>query len=399
MAVQKRVTKSGTVRWVARIRDGKGKERSKSFDTRREAKAWVEYTQSEIRQGLWIPPELGAVTVGQLAREWADQPARYNTRANREALFRNLGPLADMSIAEVRSTDISAWHAELVHGRSWKDGTTLSANSSANLAGMLSGLFSRAVDDNLIHDAPKFTMKKSASTSLERADILTPAEIETLILRAGEDHYNSPARPWLAAMIAVASGSGLRVSELCGLKVENVDFLRQQIHIRQQANVKGDDFAPLKSEAARRSVPVPDAVLEVIDRHLHDFPRRPDQTVFYRMVRGVERMHTKNSANRALGRVQALHGLREKTFHDFRHYYATVLFGAGAPVNVVQVALGHAHPTTTMETYIHFLPGREDVTREAAAGGVAFLRDHSGIGARPKPLAGDGDGGRLQVVG
>lgn len=398
MAVQKRVTKSGTTRWVARIRDDNRKERSKSFNTRREAKAWEERVQSEIRQGEWIAPEIGAVTVGKLAHEWADQPARDNTKANREALARNLGPLKDMPINKVRSSDVSAWHAELIHGRSWKSGKTLSANTAANLAGMLSGLFARAVDDKMIRSAPKFTMRKSARSSLQRADILTTKEVEALILRAGEDHFNSPARPWLATMIAVAAGSGLRVSELGGLKVENVDFLRGQIHVRQQSNNGGTGLVALKSDSARRSVPVPDSVFEVLERYLHDFPREPGQTVFYRVTDGVERLHSKNSAGTALRRLQSLHGLRKKSFHDFRHYYATVLIAGGAPVNVVQSALGHANPTTTMETYVHFWPGSEELTREAASVGVDFLRDHCGIGARVRPDEAIDQGVKVQVV-
>lgn len=381
MDPQKRVTKNGTVRWVARYRDHHGKERSKSFDTRREARAYAEEQETKLRRGTWINPKDANVTIGELARAWADQPGRDNTVANRTALVKNLGDLDGMLVGAVRSTDITTWYNQLIYGRPWKDKKKLSKSSAANLAGMLAGLFDRALDDMIIERVPKITVPKGATTVVHRSDLLTSNEIAALIKHCNEKRFNSPARPWLAAMIAVAAGSGLRVSELGGLLVGNVDRLNMQLHVEMQSNMDGTERVVLKSDCAYRSVPVPEVVFEVIDRHLFQCPRRPDEPVFFRMVRGKERMHTKNSANAALSRVQRLHGLRDKTFHDFRHYYASQLIAAGVPVTGVQAALGHANAQTTLNTYAHLWPGQEALTRQAAAAGSEFLRDPDGIWA------------------
>jgi integrase len=63
---------------------------------------------------------------------------------------------------------------------------------------------------------------------------------------------------------------------------------------------------------------------------------------------------------RAAGRA----GIR---LHDLRHFYASGLISAGCDVVMVQRALGHAVPTTTLETYSHLWPSAEDRTWKTAA--------------------------------
>ena len=50
MSVQKR-TRGGRTRWAGRYRDPAGREHSKTFDTQREAKAWVAERERDVRRG------------------------------------------------------------------------------------------------------------------------------------------------------------------------------------------------------------------------------------------------------------------------------------------------------------------------------------------------------------
>ena len=47
----------------------------------------------------------------------------------------------------------------------------------------------------------------------------------------------------------------------------------------------------------------------------------------------------------------------EASLHDIRHTHASLLIRAGVPMNVVQERLGHASILTTMDLYIHIMPG------------------------------------------
>lgn len=85
MAVQKRVTKNGATRWVARWRDPAGKEHSKSFNTRREAVAHVQDMERAARLGM-DPTAGDKVTVRELMTLWIEdrtiRPASLSLHSN-----------------------------------------------------------------------------------------------------------------------------------------------------------------------------------------------------------------------------------------------------------------------------------------------------------------------------
>lgn len=399
MAIQKRSTAKGQVRWVARYRDRAGKERSASFDTRKEAKSHIEEQQTAMRHGMWVDPAMSRVTVGELVRKWAKRPAKDGTARNREFLAANLGRLDHMPINAVKPSDLSEWTETLLHGRPWMDGKKLSRTTVANMTGWLAGVFKIAMDDNLIPRMPRFSAPKASKNTPSRADIYTEAEIRALIKHARKDYPRSPARPWLELMIIIAVGTGMRISEICGVRVENFDRLHKEVHVVAQADENGDALVELKSEKSQRSIPTPDFVFDAVDEYLVKFPRKSGESLFFRVVDGREKMFSKHAAGHALARLQGVHGLRRKSFHDFRHYYASGLIDAGVPVVAVQEALGHASAQMTLNTYTHFWPGQADVTRAAAAARGGFLRDDSGIDDANTDDSGDGLSGSLQVVG
>lgn len=54
-------------------------------------------------------------------------------------------------------------------------------------------------------------------------------------------------------------------------------------------------------------------------------------------------------------------------FHDLRHYFASLLIASGLDVKVVQARLRHASAKTTLDTYGHLWPGRDNTSRAAVA--------------------------------
>ena len=53
------------------------------------------------------------------------------------------------------------------------------------------------------------------------------------------------------------------------------------------------------------------------------------------------------------------------TMHDLRHHFASSLISAGCSIVAVQRALGHAKPSTTLDTYAHLMPTDQDRIRGA----------------------------------
>jgi integrase len=62
-------------------------------------------------------------------------------------------------------------------------------------------------------------------------------------------------------------------------------------------------------------------------------------------------------------------------FHDLRHYFASLLIASGTDVKTAQARLRHASAKTTLGTYGHLWPDRDESTRTAVD---AVFQDHAG---------------------
>jgi hypothetical protein len=69
------------------------------------------------------------------------------------------------------------------------------------------------------------------------------------------------------------------------------------------------------------------------------------------------------------------------TYHDLRHFYASLLIRHGESVKVVQARLGHATAAEMLDTYSHLWPDSEDRTSAAVDSvlGGALLRTLCGL--------------------
>jgi integrase len=63
----------------------------------------------------------------------------------------------------------------------------------------------------------------------------------------------------------------------------------------------------------------------------------------------------------------------DATWHDLRHYYASLLIRHGESVKTVQARLGHASAVETLDTYTHLWPDSEDRTRQAVESELGIM--------------------------
>src|SRR5207244_1702154 len=76
------------------------------------------------------------------------------------------------------------------------------------------------------------------------------------------------------ALVSVGIGTGLRPGEIFGLRVPRIDFLRRRLSVVEQVQtVSGSSpcFAPLKTKASQRIVPLPPFVIDALSLHLAEF--------------------------------------------------------------------------------------------------------------------------------
>ncbi|HEX2296554.1 MAG TPA: site-specific integrase, partial [Actinomycetota bacterium] len=192
--------------------------------------------------------------------------------------------------------------------------------------------------------------KPSLHSNRKEMHFLTPEELGRLA-----DSVAAEFRP----LVLVSGWLGLRWGEVRGLKKKRVDLLRKELWVEEQlVEPQGHlQFAPLKTEASRRRLPLPQFVADVLRDHLAARPGGPEALVFVSREGAALRdswirRHFKPAVVRA--------GLpRTVRFHDLRHTCAALLIRQGAGEYEVQRFLGHASARTTGDNYSHLFEGFE----------------------------------------
>jgi hypothetical protein len=107
-------------RWRARYRDGLGRQHSRHFDRKVDARRWLATVVVARSRGEWVDPGLSRITVGEWAADWlhAQVQLKPSTHARyRVALERHVFPTWErIPLASVAYSDVAAWVADLVAG-------------------------------------------------------------------------------------------------------------------------------------------------------------------------------------------------------------------------------------------------------------------------------------------
>jgi len=179
----------------------------------------------------------------------------------------------------------------------------------------------------------------------------------TAFLRAAVGHRLFPAF-WLAA------NTGMRRSELLGLKWGDIDLDKNTVSINRGLVAVGYELHESRGKTAnsRRSIDLDPPTIEVLEAWRHW--TRLEQTVTgksndYVFTTGNGHPVHPHSISQTFERISRNAGLPVIRFHDLRHTHATLLIKEGVPVKVVSERLGHATTAFTIETYQHVLPGMQ----------------------------------------
>jgi integrase len=160
----------------------------------------------------------------------------------------------------------------------------------------------------------------------------------------------------------------MRIGEVLALRIEDLDFQRNLIHIRH--SVFAGTLGTPKSEASMASLPMP-LSLEV---RLKDFLaskhyRQNGQGLLFANRRG--RPFSANKLReKKLRPLLLLLGIPLAGFHAFRHGVATTLIDQGASITTVGAQLRHSNPRITLGLYAHVVPQSQ---RDAVEGLASAL--------------------------
>lgn len=377
-------------RWRVRYENPDGDERSRSFDKKAEADAFKTEMDADLRRGTYHDPDAGRITLRKYAEEWlSHQTFDAVTREAVESRMR-LHILPELG---GRRLDELAGRPSLI--KAWLSGLDqkLAPSTTAKVFTHLNSVMLAAALDDRIRVNPCAGLAKSLRQGTKRK--LEPwTRTQAAAVRAA-------LPPRLAAVIDAGCGLGLRQSEIFGLSVEEINFLRRQVNLRQQVKLVGGrpHFAPPKGKK-ERDVPLAGPIADVLAAHLAEFGsvevtlpwHEPGDRRHGRMVT-VALLFTSRA-----GRPLQRHGFNTHTWrpalaaagleldrangcHMMRHLYTSTLISSGVDVRTAAENLGHNDGgALVLKTYSHLMPDAEDRTRKAIEAAFAADGDFAATG-------------------
>lgn len=317
-----------------------GRQREKSFATRREANDWRVKFEHDSREQTFVDPKVAGEKFGAVANRWlARHPGSPKTLVNYESALRlhvlpvfGSRPLAQVA-QDREGVEVFLRQALPAKG--------LGASMVVTCATVIKGVVNDAI--------------RSGRLSQSRLKgIFTPAVIakaEIPFASHGQIEKMAAAMPGdFGFTIYLMRGCGLRLGEALGVRRD--DFRAGTLRLARQANPVGY-HAPLKHrrEDEFRDIPVPSYVLD----------QRPPDFMQNDSLRPVSHRQYREWFNKARDAAELP---PEFTPHTLRHIFASVALAGGIPITDVSKWLGHKNIQVTFGIYGHLTPSSFERARE-----------------------------------
>lgn len=279
----------------------------------------------------------------------------------------------DIDLQEIGPTDV-------VRFRDWMLRNKTRDLARRTLSSFHSIMIEMMHQGHLQHDpAVGITVKSGGRYEDDQKEIEIPSDTEMQsILQAADrmaEKNDQLRRTWLRyrPMIYLAAFSGMRPSELRGLTWSNI--YDDHIRITQRADIKGR-LGPVKSKAGRRTIYLPQIVMEMLLDWKPHCPASKFDLVF----------PTASGRPQMLGRFRRSGwvpllkeaGIVEPdpknprtfkpkyTIYSLRHYFASRLIEQGCDFKYIQQTMGHSKIETTLNVYGHLMKDRDDMRKQTA---------------------------------
>ena len=362
--------------WIAEYTDHERKRRLRTFETKQAADSFHVGVTGELRAGTHVP-DSQSITVAEAGRLWlkrceADGLEQSTVDYYQQHLDRHIIPvIGAVKLSRFTMPMLTTFQDKLRElGRS----PTMVRKVRISLGALLADAQRRGlVGQNVVHALPRSLRGKEARAAARQkgklrvgVDIPSPDEIRAIIA-AASDGDSDGRRPLLLTAIF----TGLRISELRGLRWDAIDFKRAVLHVRQRAD-RYNAIGKPKSVAGERTVPLPPTLVSTLRKWRLACPNSELGLAFPADDGSVESYV--NITRHALIPTLLAAGIAAKYgWHSLRHFYASwcinrkVDGGLELPAKMVQQRMGHASIAITMDVYGHLFPSGDDGAELAAA--------------------------------
>jgi integrase len=341
--------------------DGLLRTAPETFETQTAAERCLVDIEADMRRGEWIDPDAGKVSLKEYAERWIrERDLEDRTRELYEGYLRNhVGPyLGHLMLMELTPPRIRTWRMELVDGRT-------GAPTVAKSYRFLKTVLNTAVDDDLIRKNPC----RIKGAGQEKAAKRPHATLEEVFAIA------ACIQPRYRLLVLLAAFAQLRFGELVALRRDDITLPKRRKPTAEEIEAGADPSEPIddgmpllrvdravaqldsgeqrikgpKSDAGRRTVVLPAAILPELRQHLATkgfADPEPDGRLFRGPKGATPRRNNFNGIWKAA--VQAAKVNPGLHLHDLRHTGATLTARTGATLREIMSRIGHTSTRAAM---------------------------------------------------
>ena len=248
---------------------------------------------------------------------------------------------------------------------SWLGTLKLANGTRAKIRNIMSALYSHAVRWEFFDRNP-ITMVRQSAKRARTPEVLTADELKALLAELAGVYR---------VMVFVAATTGVRVSELLGLRWLDCDFEDGEIHLTR--GIVRQHETAMKTEASRKPVPMEMGLADVLKTwRMECGYSQPSDYVFASADMDGKQPLWPNSAMEKHIRPAALRAKITKRigWHTLRHTFGTLPNANGADLKTIQTLMRHANVSVTMDKYVQAVtPAKREAQR-----GIVGLLDPNG---------------------
>lgn len=338
MTINKNAKGLWDAQWYTKDFSGKNiKHHKRNFKSKREA---VEYVNEFNRKAA----NSSDITFKSLYEDYMkDMETRLeaSTIENKKYIIelKLLPYFGDKKIIDITPTDIRHWQNEMIK-KGYKPTYLKSINNQ------LVAMMNYAHRFKNLRDNPCTRAGSMGEHDADEMEFYTYDEFQ-LFVEALKD------KPTSYYAMQTLYWTGIRIGELLGLNIDDVDFEDNTITIEKSfRRTKGQDYMTSgKTKNSKRKIIMPKNLADMLKEYMSMLygPRRTDKLF----------MCSKGFLEKEMIRGAKLSGVKKIRVHDLRHSQASLLISE-LKVDPLEASrrLGHSKPSITLNTYAHMFPNK-----------------------------------------
>lgn len=358
--------KSG--KWFAKFyyRDWQGNNRQKwkrGFATKKEALAY----EREFLEKQSSNPDMTFQSLWELYLEDMTARLKFSTIQTKKHICETkiLPFFGNKAVNEIKASDIRRWQNTLINS-----GKNYSETYLKTINNQLVAIINYA---RRYYDLNTNPCGQAGSIGKSKAEEMQYWTLEEYL--AFREGIKDKIFSYLC--FEVLYWTGLREGELLALTVADIDLEGKMIDVNKTySRLHGEDIITTsKTRKSKRKVPIPDFLCRELKEYIHaKYCLQPTDRLF---------PYTKSFLSHEMIRGCKKTGVKKIRIHDIRHSHASLLINQGCDALILADRLGHEKVSTTLNTYSHLFPHKQQSLVESL--------ESLGAAAQPAPEPPDGD--------